>query len=162
VQPMLTTPGHGSFPSGHSTQAFMLARLLDGILNLQLNAPSMAEQLYRQASRIATNRVVAGLHFPADGIAGRMLGHTIAEYILARLNVSPDVIHRSFEPPDALGSSLDLDLVAQDVNTVGTSSGIGDKIIAVEKVGADVGTSSVLWKLFTNGVDERAALLLQA
>lgn len=91
VQPMITTPGHGAFPSGHATQAFMLARLLDGLLDLSSRVPATALQLYRQAARIATNRVVAGVHFPADSIAGRLLEHVIAEYVLARLGVRSDV-----------------------------------------------------------------------
>jgi hypothetical protein len=158
VQPMLTTPGHGAFPSGHSTQAFMLARLLVGILDLNTRAPSMAEQLYRQAARIATNRVVAGLHFPADSVAGRMLGHTIAEYILCRLNERSQVIVRSFAPPDSLGSSLDLDLVAQLMDSTGTA-GIGDTIGLPVNVAASPQPSSVLRQIYAYGEAERAALM---
>jgi hypothetical protein len=87
-----------------------------------------------------------------------MLGHTIAEYILARLGVETSVTVRSFAPPDTQGSTLDLDLVAQDVDT-GGSSGIGDIIGGQVPVAAATGTASVLAQLYTYGQAERASLL---
>jgi hypothetical protein len=41
-------------------------------------------QLQRLATRITNNRVVAGVHFPIDGTAGRMVGESVAEYLLYR------------------------------------------------------------------------------
>jgi len=85
VQPMITTPGHGAFPSGHSTQVHAVAHLLEQLLNLkQTKHQKMVEQLRRQAARIATNRVVAGVHYPVDSMAGRMLGVALAEYFVGR------------------------------------------------------------------------------
>jgi len=91
VQPMITTPGHGSFPSGHSTQAHAVARLLKVLLNLYPNPPTgpdnyytVRDQLNRQAARIAINRTVAGVHFPVDSMAGRMLGVALADYFVGR------------------------------------------------------------------------------
>jgi len=160
IQPMLTTPGHGSFPSGHSTQAFMLARLLVGILGLT-ETDSTTLQLYRQAARIATNRVVAGLHFPADSVAGRMLGHTIAEYILARLGVetggSPTQVRsRTFAPTDPVGGSLDLDITDQNVDTPHAGGQRGDTIGDPVPVAAK--PTPVLAQLYAYGEAERKAL----
>jgi membrane-associated phospholipid phosphatase len=87
VQPMINTPGHGSFPSGHATQVFAVAHVLKSLLNLKPTNPAHAliiEQLERQAARIATNRVIAGVHFPVDSMAGRMLGVALGEYFVGR------------------------------------------------------------------------------
>jgi membrane-associated phospholipid phosphatase len=165
VQPMITTPGHGAFPSGHATQAFMLARLLDGLLDLSPRVPpSTARQLYRQAARIATNRVVAGVHFPADSIAGRLLGHVIAEYVLARLGILTDVCVRSFDTAGVNGKTLDLDLAAQPIDppppptAPPTVLPMGYTIGGLVPVSAAAPASSVLLELFNLGAAERAAL----
>ena len=33
IQPMITTPGHGTLPSGHCTQSYMVYELLKALLN---------------------------------------------------------------------------------------------------------------------------------
>lgn len=90
VQPMILTPGHGSLPSGHATEAHIvahvLARLVPGPAAVRLR---WREQLMRQAARIAINRTVAGVHFPVDSAAGQLLGLSLGEYLLARCGVQP-------------------------------------------------------------------------
>jgi hypothetical protein len=86
VQPMILTPGHSSFPSGHATEAFTIAYLL---WRLMLAAEPgknrlWCEQLMRQASRVAINRTVAGVHFPIDSAAGELLGLTLGRYLFHR------------------------------------------------------------------------------
>jgi hypothetical protein len=80
---MITTPGHGSYPSGHGTQAYAIAYVLEKLLFLP-DKSETTQQLQRQAARIATNRVIAGVHFPIDSIAGRMLGTALGEYVVAK------------------------------------------------------------------------------
>jgi len=87
VQPMILTPGHGTLPSGHATEAHLIASLLRRLgADAGKDDKVWLEQLMRQAARIAINRTVAGVHFPVDSAAGQMLGLTLAEYLLARAN----------------------------------------------------------------------------
>jgi membrane-associated phospholipid phosphatase len=90
IQPMIETPGHGSWPSGHATEAFAVAVLLEALMDAAPgsgNPPNGSlchEQLQRLAARIATNRVVAGVHYPVDSAVGRLLGTALAEFLVAR------------------------------------------------------------------------------
>ncbi|WP_210421722.1 phosphatase PAP2 family protein [Tardiphaga sp. OK246] len=86
VQPIILTPGHGTFPSGHSTENHMIARIL---WELYGREPKLGEQLMRQAARIAVNRTVAGVHFPVDTAAGQVLGLSLARYFILRAKGGP-------------------------------------------------------------------------
>jgi hypothetical protein len=91
IQPIIQTPGHGSLPSGHATEAFAVAGLLVSLLNAKVGLaapPGLIQQLMAQAARIAINRTVAGVHFPVDSLAGQFLGLGIAEYFFARCQPS--------------------------------------------------------------------------
>ena len=61
----------GSFPSGHTTQAFFLMTLLSHRFQLDL-AGSIA--LYAIAVLIAFTRIYVGVHYPRDVLAGAVLG----------------------------------------------------------------------------------------
>jgi membrane-associated phospholipid phosphatase len=87
VQPIITTPGHGSLPSGHATQAYAVAQVLSSLRGFTAGSPRH-EQLQRLSARIATNRVIAGVHFPVDSLAGRLLGQALGEYVVARCAAS--------------------------------------------------------------------------
>jgi membrane-associated phospholipid phosphatase len=96
VQPMITTPGHGAFPMGHGTNAYAVAYMLKRLLNLDPGYPTVVEQLDRQAARIVTNRVIAGVHFPVDSMAGRMLGVALGEYFVGRCTGDQTFMGRKF------------------------------------------------------------------
>ncbi|MGC4393960.1 phosphatase PAP2 family protein [Hydrogenophaga sp. T2] len=92
IQAMIATPGHGAWPSGHATEGFLIAVLLQKLLDAAAppqgtqpgNGEACREQLQRLAARIAVNRTVAGVHYPIDSAAGRLLGTALAEFIVAR------------------------------------------------------------------------------
>jgi membrane-associated phospholipid phosphatase len=83
IQPIISTPAHSCFPSGHATEAYMVAYVLPELLSLDpAERKHYADQLEAQAARISINRTVAGLHFPVDSHAGRVLAKTLSEYFL--------------------------------------------------------------------------------
>ena len=119
IQPMIETPGHGSWPSGHATESFAMAVFIEKLLDAASppdatpsNGTASREQLQRLAARIATNRVVAGVHFPVDSAAGRLLGTALAEFLVAR--ATGGKVHtrgfdaRQYQKPD--GAALDFSL----------------------------------------------------
>ena len=104
VQPMITTPGHGTYPMGHGCEARVTARLL-AALALPVGGAnptwdSLNHQLGRLAERIAENRIVAGVHFRVDQGAGDALGEALADYLLAFAHdaTDPNVPQRVFDP----------------------------------------------------------------
>jgi hypothetical protein len=75
--PPLVVPGHASYPSGHSTQAHLIAHVIDDILSgLPQHDPVMAD-VRVLADRIARNREIAGFHYPTDTMAGVQLAGLI-------------------------------------------------------------------------------------
>jgi hypothetical protein len=78
-QPIIPTPLHGSLPSGHATEAFMVVHLLEQLLP---QGARHRDQLQRLAARTSINRTVAGVHFPVDSLAGQLLGQTLGEYLV--------------------------------------------------------------------------------
>lgn len=71
IAPVIETPGHPSYPSGHSTQAHLVA------LSLAWLVPRARDELWRLAGQIALNREIAGVHFRGDSDAGRSLARQL-------------------------------------------------------------------------------------
>jgi hypothetical protein len=91
IQPMIDTPAFFAYPSGHATQSYAVAAVLMRLVAPSSNPASEPRdemegfaQIARLAERISTNRVVAGLHFPVDNIAGLALGLSLGEYLAQR------------------------------------------------------------------------------
>jgi len=78
--PPVPVPGHPSYPSGHSTEAHLLALVLKDVLSGSPQA-ALADDLDALARRIARNREIAGLHYPADSRAGEKLAADILPYL---------------------------------------------------------------------------------
>lgn len=102
VLPMLPTPDHGSFPSGHATEAFAVATVLSGLVRSDVGqrhfpaGEKLVALLLKQAERIAVNRTVAGLHYPIDSWAGAALGTVVGRIILAKCG-EPDITVQRFD-----------------------------------------------------------------
>ena len=79
---MIEVPQHGSLPSGHATEGHVIAGILTALVP-GASGTWAGVQLRRVAHRIADNRVIAGLHFPVDNLAGRLLGDALGQYVLA-------------------------------------------------------------------------------
>ncbi|HJU18444.1 MAG TPA: phosphatase PAP2 family protein [Stellaceae bacterium] len=79
VVPMIDPPGTPSFPAGHAVQSYLISYLLAYSLpNIPQHHLGDVERatgpLFKLADRISQNRVVAGVHFPTDIIAGKAVG----------------------------------------------------------------------------------------
>jgi acid phosphatase (class A) len=68
VRPAIEVPWHASYPSGHATQARLLAQVFATWY------PQKAAVFAALAQRVAQNREIAGLHYASDSAAGYALG----------------------------------------------------------------------------------------
>jgi len=77
---LVTAGDRFSFPSGHTSAAFLFAALCT-----QCFGPWAALFLYPWACCVAASRVLLGVHFPSDTVAGALLGSAFALVVSARL-----------------------------------------------------------------------------
>jgi hypothetical protein len=82
--PIVALPSHGSFPAGHAAYSYMLAELIAA-----LNPLADRDSLLKVAGFAADNRVVAGVHYPIDSIAGEVLGRGLAAWLVALGSPNP-------------------------------------------------------------------------
>jgi membrane-associated phospholipid phosphatase len=108
IQSMIPTPGHASWPSGHGTEAYIVATVLQDLLNSAQagNGKRYREQLLRLAARISVNRTVAGLHYPVDSAAGRLLGTALGEFFVARCRGELVLQERGFDGTQFHGEKI--------------------------------------------------------
>ena len=72
IVPMIDPPATPSYPAGHALQSWMISKFMMELdarrgAKARIPQPTMLELL---AQRIAENRVIAGIHFPIDNLAG--------------------------------------------------------------------------------------------
>jgi undecaprenyl-diphosphatase len=65
------SPGGGSFPSGHAAGSFAFAAFV------AVRAPRWAAPAFVWAALVAWSRVVLGVHYPGDVLAGALLGSAV-------------------------------------------------------------------------------------
>jgi hypothetical protein len=94
--PPIPVPGHSSFPSGHSTQAHLMAHLIKRVMDEARAAYALAGSsalpqsdidtfvmdLTVLANRVARNREIAGLHFRTDSLAGEKLAEAARDSLI--------------------------------------------------------------------------------
>jgi undecaprenyl-diphosphatase len=76
---VITPSDQFSFPSGHTSAAFMMATLIGYFF------PALMIPLYCWAALIGFSRVVLGVHFPTDTLVGAMLGISTALFSLGQI-----------------------------------------------------------------------------
>jgi hypothetical protein len=104
LMPPIAIPGHASYPSGHATEAYLMAYCLAHVMPPAVstlvtpkppptNPPPIPDSspLLRMAQRIARNREVLGLHYPSDSAAGKKLAHESSK-ILHKCKSVKDII----------------------------------------------------------------------
>jgi acid phosphatase (class A) len=87
VQPCVELKTTGSYPSGHSSQAWMWAGLLAEIF------PEKRTELLDRARDVAWGRVIGGVHYPTDTIGGKLLGDAIVAELLKLPAVQEAIRH---------------------------------------------------------------------
>ena len=84
IRPSIDTP---SYPSGHSTQALVIAELLGNMY------PTHVENFREIADDIGINRVKAGWHFPMDHTAGKKLALEIVDTLPDYMELEKDRVY---------------------------------------------------------------------
>lgn len=74
---VITPSDQFSFPSGHTSGAFLVATVAAGLF------PPLCWLLYLWASLVGASRVFLGVHFPTDIVAGALMGASLGMLALA-------------------------------------------------------------------------------
>jgi acid phosphatase (class A) len=81
VHPVVSRPDNTSYPSGHSAAAAVWGTILAAAF------PEKAAEFRKQIHEVMWSRVLGGVHYPSDTVAGEMLGEAIANAMMK----SPDM-----------------------------------------------------------------------
>lgn len=76
VKPPMSARPVASYPSGHATRAVVYARILGEIF------PDKKDELMDLGLQIGYGRVISGVHYPMDVVAGQKLGNAYSDVII--------------------------------------------------------------------------------
>jgi acid phosphatase (class A) len=88
----------GSYPSGHSIRATLFGEVLAALL------PEHRDAIITRSQQMGWDREIAGVHYPTDVYAGRILGKALASHLLAVPEVQAKLDELKPELQQALGS----------------------------------------------------------
>lgn len=83
--PSLKPDKEQSYPSGHSTRATAMAEILEQLF------PEKKEAIETRGQQIGFDRVILGVHYPSDVLAGRVLGHALGQALLENAKFREDL-----------------------------------------------------------------------
>lgn len=75
---------HSSYPSGHATMGYATGVVLAALI------PEKAQAILTRANAYAENRIVCGMHFRRDIVAGQVLGTAVAVTLLNDADYKPE------------------------------------------------------------------------
>lgn len=78
-KPVVTPSDYFSFPSGHTSGAFLVASVI------AVGFPMLSPLLFFWAAAVAFSRVIIGVHFPTDTLIGALLGMACAQFAFEML-----------------------------------------------------------------------------
>jgi acid phosphatase (class A) len=82
TRPHWLYPGHPSYPSGTATAAWVFAYLVGDVV------PKYQAALERAAADVARRREIAGVHYPSDSEAGRLLARQLVDAMHTSTNAT--------------------------------------------------------------------------
>lgn len=97
VHPVRREPTTPSYPSGHSTFAYVNAIILADMV------PEKADAIFERAGEFAHERVIGGVHFPTDIEAGRISAAVIDNVLLHNQKFMDDCSRARIEVRRAAG-----------------------------------------------------------
>jgi len=77
LKPVVAKPASAAYPSGHSTWSTAVGYVLADMV------PERRDALVARAEEYAHNRVVGGVHYPSDIVAGRLAGVSLATLLFS-------------------------------------------------------------------------------
>ena len=92
---------NGSYPSGHAIRGYVVAIILGDMV------PEKRRALFARAREYGMNRVVAGVHFPADIQAGQMAATAMAVAFMQNASFMRDFAEARMELRAVLGLQID-------------------------------------------------------